>query len=446
MIIDTKYGKIQGLDKEGYSCFLGVPYAKPPVGDLRWKAPVEPEHYSGVRKATAFGNRCMQEIIEDDLYTKEFYSNNEYNCTMSEDCLYLNIWTPLTAKDERDLPGSAENKNYPVAFWIHGGAFMGGYASEMEFDGEAYCKRGVVLVSVEYRCNVFGFWAHPWLTEENEKKISGNYGILDQIAALRWVHDNIAAFGGDADNITIFGQSAGAMSVQTLLSSELANGLYSKAIMQSGGSYKYGLHRDITLGEQEKIGRMLPEVLGAAGLEEMRSLDAKTIIRKMGAFIGKGIASFDGLFLIPTIDGYVLKDGYYKLMDEGKMPDVPCLIGSNADDILQDEDKSGIAKKQPLHKGSVAYSLKLEETGNQPAYVYFFNRKLPGDDHGAFHSAELWYMFGTLGRCWRPMDKHDYELSDEMMDAWTTFMKQGQFGDDEWKRCIKSEPYYRVFE
>ncbi len=446
MIVNTKYGKIEGLDKDGFSCFLGVPYAKPPIGDLRWKAPAELESWSGVRKAVSFGNKCMQEIHEDPLYTKEFYSDSDYDCSMSEDCLYMNIWTPLTTSDSDSMTGPAESELCPVAFWIHGGAFMGGYASEMEFDGEAYCKRGVILISVEYRCNVFGFLAHPWLSEENELNISGNYGILDQIAALKWVHENIRAFGGDPDNVTIFGQSAGAMSVQTILSSDLTKGLYSKAIMQSGGSYKYGLHRDITLKEQESIGMELPAVLGVHSLDELRKVDADTIIDKCGAFIGQGIERFKGLFLIPTIDGHLLKDGYYSLMDSGKLPDIPYMLGSNSDDILSDDEKSGIAERQPLHMGSTAFSEKLEELGKTPAYVYYFSRKLPGNDAGAFHSAELWYMFGTLGRCWRPMEDHDYALSEEMMEAWTTFMKEGAFAENIWKRYTKDSKYYRIFE
>ncbi len=446
MIVNTKYGKIEGLDKDGFSCFLGVPYAKPPIGDLRWKAPAELESWSGVRKAVSFGNKCMQEIHEDPLYTKEFYSDSDYDCNMSEDCLYMNIWTPLTASDSDSTTGPAEGKLCPVAFWIHGGAFMGGYASEMEFDGEAYCKRGVILISVEYRCNIFGFFAHPWLSEENELNISGNYGILDQIAALKWVHENIRAFGGDPDNVIIFGQSAGAMSVQTLLSSDLTKGLYSKAIMQSGGSYKYGLHRDITLKEQENIGIKLPAVLGVHSLDELRKVDADTIIDKCGAFMGQGIERFKGLFLIPTIDGYLLKDGYYRMMDSGKLPDIPYMLGSNSDDILSDDEKSGIAERQPLHIGSTAFSEKLEELGKTPAYVYYFNRKLPGNDAGAFHSAELWYMFGTLKRCWRPMEEHDYVLSEEMMNSWTEFMKKGAFDKNKWMRYTKSNPYYKIFE
>ena len=208
--ITTRYGSIEGLERKGYALFLGVPYAKPPVGALRWHRPLPPEPWEGVREAKAFPNRSMQEIHEDPFYDKEFYDEAAYQTPVSEDSLYLNIWTPAKSAGEK----------LPVAFWIHGGAFMGGFGHEKEFDGAAYCRRGVILVTVNYRLGSWGFLAHPLLSAEAAAEggpaVSGNYGILDQIAALRWVRENIGAFGGDPENITVFGQSAGGMSVQTL--------------------------------------------------------------------------------------------------------------------------------------------------------------------------------------------------------------------------------------
>lgn len=202
-LVTTKNGKIEGIQEEGYSVFKGIPYAKAPIGELRWKAPQPLDNWDGVLKADCFKAKSMQEVHEDPFYDKEFYDDPSFSVNISEDSLYLNIWTPADKAEEK----------LPVAFWIHGGAFMGGYGSEKEFDGEALCKKGVILVTINYRVNIFGFLAHPWLSAENEKGISGNYGTLDQLMALKWVYDNIENFGGDKENITVFGQSAGAMSV-----------------------------------------------------------------------------------------------------------------------------------------------------------------------------------------------------------------------------------------
>ena len=324
MIIETKYGKMEGVDKGSYIEYRGVPYAKPPVGDLRWRAPQEPDAWEGIYQAVDFKNRCVQEDHLAPPYDRDFYSNPDFARPDDEDCLYLQIWVPKsgpkhvegtvsgTHKKEAVSPETAERprqKKLPVAFWIHGGAFLGGFSSELEFDGKAYCDRGVILVSVEYRCNIFGFFAHPWLSAENERGISGNYGILDQIAALKWVYENIGAFGGDRDNITIFGQSAGAMSVQTLVSTELTGGMIAKAILQSGGSYGGGLHRDIPLKEQEQYGELFAEILHADSLEELRAKTMEEIQSATGKLMEKAMPIAKGLFLTPTLDGHVLDGG-----------------------------------------------------------------------------------------------------------------------------------------
>lgn len=341
MIIETKYGKLKGLDKGNYVEYRGVPYAKPPVGNLRWMAPREPECWEGVYQATDFKNSCVQEKHLSPPYDKDFYSNPDFDRPIDEDCLYLHIWAPKKAlenavagKQAGDTAQFMKTEKLPVAFWIHGGAFLGGHSSEMEFDGKAYCERGVILVSVEYRCNIFGFLAHPWLTEENDLHVSGNYGILDQVAALKWVYENIEHFGGNRDNITIFGQSAGAMSVQTLVSTELTGNMIAKAILQSGGSYGGGLHRDILLEEQEHYGEIFADVLKASSLEELRSRTTEEIRSAMGPFMEKGMPEAKGLFMTPTMDGHVLKGGYYELMDQGEIKDIPYMLGTTKDDIL----------------------------------------------------------------------------------------------------------------
>ena len=422
-MVETSYGKIVGIDCGDHYEYRGVPYAKPPVGDLRWRAPQPLDPYNGVYMATEFPKKAMQEAHSGPPYDKDFYDDPAYDRPISEDCLYLNIWAPKDAQ------------NCPVAFWIHGGAFLGGNASEKEFGGEGYAKRGVILVSVQYRLGVFGFLAHPWLTAESG--VSGNYGILDQIAALKWVRENITAFGGDPENITIFGQSAGAMSVQTLISSPLTDGMFRQAILQSGGSYGEGLHRDTPLKEQEGYGEIFAEVLGVASLAEMREKSADEIMEAFGPFMGRVMPIAKGLFLVPVIDGWVLHGGYYELMDKGEIKDVPYMLGSTKDDILVTPEMQSPEDK-PLYRGSMAFSRKLEELGRKPAYVYYFKRDLPGNDFGAWHSSELWYMMGTLKRCWRPWTEGDYALSDRMTDYWTNFMKTGDPNGgslEKWEPC-----------
>ena len=268
LMVQTKYGILEGVQEEGYAKFLGVPYAQPPVGALRWKRPQPPRHWDGIRKADHFSHRAWQTVQEPPRdgqginYAKEFYENPAFMPEMDEDCLYLNIWTPDVSTD----------KKLPVAFYIHGGAFLNGFGSEIEFDGEAFARRGVILVTINYRLGAFGFFAHPGLKQEDPDGCCGNYGIYDQIAALQWVRDNIANFGGDPDKITIFGQSAGAMSVQTLLSSPLTKGMIAGAILQSGGGYKGGFNSNRTLEQAEMLGNKYMEICGASTLEDMRAL------------------------------------------------------------------------------------------------------------------------------------------------------------------------------
>ena len=437
-MINTKYGLLQGVELEDCYEYRRVPYAKPPVGELRWKAPQKPDTWEGIYQAAEYAPKCMQEGGGGEPYDKDFNSDDSFRRVMSEDCLYLNIWVP------KDADGTC-----PVAMWIHGGAFMGGYATESEFDGAAYARKGIIVASVEYRLNILGFFAHPWLTEESEKHISGNYGILDPIAALDWLYENIRAFGGDPENITVFGQSAGAMSVQTLVSSRLTAGKIKKAIMQSGGSYGTGLHRDIPLQEQERYGTMFTDMLHVKSLEELRAIPAEELEAKIGPWFEQVMPITKGLFLTPTLDGVVLEDGYYAAIEKGNLAEIPYMIGANKDDI----DVMGLENNEHpdtmLLKGSVDFSLKLEETGKQPAYVYYFTRELPGDHWGAYHSAELLYMFGTLDRCWRPWEERDYRLSEKMIAYWSNFMKNGDpngEGLPVWKSCTRENPEPMILE
>ena len=442
-VVTTRKGKISGCAENGCLVYKGIPYAKPPVGELRWKAPQDTEGWDGIYEAVRFSAKAVQGEQNVGFYGKEFYADPAYDVEISEDCLYLNIWAPETADTE--MP----RQKYPVAFWIHGGAFMSGYGSEQEFDGAAYAKRGVILVTINYRLNVYGFLAHPWLSEENENGTSGNYGILDQIAALKWVYENIEAFGGDPDNITIFGQSAGAMSVQTLLSSELTGDMIAKAILQSGGSYGNGINRDMPLREAEAYGERFAELAGARDLEELRAMSARELEKPYGQMMEEAFAFGKGLFLVPNIDNCLLKQGYKSIIDEKKLKHIPYLLGSTKNDIMVTKEELAAGEKGTLYEGCAAFSYKMEELWQEPYYVYYFTRQMPGDEEGAFHSSELWYMFGTVRRCWRPLTEADEKLSERMLDYWTNFMKRGNpngDGLDEWKPCSKAEPFVMEFD
>lgn len=441
--IKVNQGILEGRDCGDYMLFCGVPYAKPPVGDLRWKAPQEMEPWDGVRNAGNFQAAGVQNFPDPNNmftggYAKEFYSNPEFMREISEDCLYLNIWAP---KDMGERP-------YPVAFWLHGGAFSGGFSSEIEFDGEEYCRKGVILVTVEYRLNIFGFLAHPWLDAENEEGISGNYGILDQIAALKWVYENIEAFGGDRDRITVFGQSAGSMSTQVLVSSPLTEGMIAGAIMQSGVSCSEEILLTPTKEEEEVFGRIFVELAGVSSIEELRALSTEKIHETFGRFEGEMWKRGNGLVLVPNVDGHVLEHSVKEIWKKGEMRKIPYMLGTVTDDL--GAVREDVEKKQPgiLQKECERWALTCEKATGCPSYLYFFSHELPGDGWGAFHSSELWYMFGTYGRCWRPMGEEDRKLSEEMVECWTSFIKSGKPGSEgteEWRPYKADDVYIRQF-
>ena len=395
-IVQTKNGKVEGCLSNQAMVFKGVPYAAPPVGDLRFRRPQEHEPWDGVRSCKEFGNSCPQaDLAAQGFYAKEFYDVPLPK--LSEDCLYLNIWTPADA---------TETSKLPVMFWIHGGAFLHGSGSE--FDGEGLCKKGVILVTINYRVNAFGFFAHPELEKENQEGVSGNYGILDQIFALKWVRENIGAFGGDRDKITIFGQSAGCMSVQTIVSSPLSAGMMRGAILQSGGGIR-ALHNTPTRTEAHEAGQKLMEHLQVSTIEELRALSAETI--RDGAY-----ACMQGaLGWTPHVDGWLLKGPVDECAETGQIHDIAYMIGSLGDDI---------GGSDLLQQAGARWCENQLKLGRRPAYLYFFDRKLPGDDAGAFHSAELWYIFETMDRCWRPFEEHDRELCRAMSGYWANFAKE----------------------
>ena len=452
--VTTKYGVIRGENTDYGTVFKGIPYAKAPVGELRFKRPEEPDAFDGEYAADHFRARCIQAAPEG-FYKKEFYDDPAFLPEESEDCLYLNIWTPAESTEER----------LPVAFWIHGGAFMNGFGSELEFDGEAFAKKGVILVTINYRLNIFGFFAHPWLSEESEESISGNYGIFDQLAALRWVRENIAAFGGDPDRITIFGQSAGCMSVQTILSSPLSEGLVSGAVMQSAAGYRGGLSSDFPMAEAEKAGTDFCEMFGIESLAALRRIPASELYRMMGDYSQARMAKLmekaaemkargeemdmlkEALIYKPAIDGVLLTEGYEEVLENGHFPDLPYIAGSCKNDIGAEPGSTD--GEHMLFHGTQNLAKLLHDQGHKPVFVYRFDRQMPGDEMGAFHSSELWYVFGTYGRCWRPLDARDAALSEEMVSCWTNFMKAGDpngEGLPEWKAYTGSAGQVRFFD
>ena len=420
-IVKTQQGWIEGVKSEDGRTliFKGVPYAQPPVGELRFRRAQAHEPWEGVRPCKEFAARCPQtDLTKMDFYGKEFYDTMVPEC--SEDCLYLNIWTPADAQ-----PGD----KLPVLFWIHGGALMHGFGSEKEFDGEGMAKKDVILVSINYRLNAFGFFAHPDLEKENDEHVSGNYGILDQLFAIHWVRDNIAAFGGDPDRITVDGQSAGCLSVQTLVSSPLTKGLISGAIMQSGG----GLGSGMMMPGKEEVyatSRKFMEILKVDTIAGLRALPTEALLETAYAVYT------DSVVWLPYVDGWLLPDTRDAQAEKGEVLDIHYMIGSCGDDAHGDP---------VLLNCTLRWGENQLRLGREPAYVYLFDRKLPGDDRGSFHSSELWYTFETWKRCWRPWEAHDGELAAEMSAYWANFVKNGNPNGDglpQWLPYTKEHPQY----
>lgn len=420
-----KTGIVQGVPctNEEITVFRGIPYGDTTAGKNRFRPPQPPKPWEGVRLCDTFSEIAMQKsgpvgLPFTDFFRKEFYSETQ---TCGEDCLKLNVWTPAADCSEK----------LPVMFWIHGGGLGSGYGHEPEFDGEALCSEGVVLVTINYRLNYFGFFAHPDLSAESENGVSGNYGILDQIAALKWVHDNITAFGGNPENVTIFGQSAGGGSVVSHLSTSVTDGLFHKAIIQSGsfGVMSYAMTN--TLEDAQQWGVKALELIGKS-IQELREMpleelyDAfETVSRQIGPVPKQ------------TIDHVLYNEAPGMALLKGKLKNVPIITGAvKGDTSLRLTSNIEWLKDLPgediLVLGDGAIACRQAEVGKIPTYVYFFDPYIPGGDEfhfikegEAYHSAELWYVFGTLNRCWRPFDERHYRLSRTMIKYWTNFAKTG---------------------
>ena len=424
-VLTISGGQIQGVDAgaSGVILYKGIPYAAPPTGDLRWREPQPVVPWDGIKVCDTFGAAAPQKLTDPgSFYDKEFYAQSPH--VKDEDCLYLNVWTPAAGKSDAGLP---------VAMWIHGGAYRNGFGHENEFDGVAWAKRGVILVTINYRLGVLGFLAHPELTSESPNHSSGNYGILDQVYALKWIKENISQFGGNPDRVTVFGQSAGAGSVQALVASPLTKGLIAGAIMQSGGGI--GSRPSLMLEGAEQTGESIMRFYGCSTIEEMRQVPAEDLgdfENRMKDFMTAEKRSGN---LGPNIDGYLLKESFSDAARNGNLLRIPYIIGATIDEMRRNS--------KPIED----FCLACEEKGIK-TYAYQFSRPLPGDDAGAFHSAELWFIFHTLDRCWRPLTKGDEALSKYMVGCWTNFAKYGDpdgRGKEKWMPCTKENTQFMLF-
>lgn len=402
-------GILEGTARDGYCVFYDIPYAQPP------------KPWEGVRNAERARVRCYQgrkpqktAAVENVVqrpgvvdYQKEFNSYPQFPPAQeSEDALVLNIWTPST---QSDTP-------YPVAVWIHGGAFLNGSGNEVEFDGESYAKQGVILVTVNYRLGLLGFFCHPDLIEE--QGFCGNYGLLDQAAALRWVQENIAAFGGDPSRVTLFGQSAGCISTIHQICAPHGRNLFQQAILQSGTSMELMRGARYTQQEAAQCGKDFGRTyFGMDSVKHLRTLSPQQLtqalaeqLQKMGVGLGKVP------FTAPVMDSCYFTQSPADLIGSGTIRQLPTMVGSTSEDIYADSMRQGCR-------------VWAEAMGGENCYVYYFAHQLLGDCAGAFHSSELWYMFETLGRSWRPKTEADYRLSKEMVRRWCAFIKTGSPND-----------------
>lgn len=449
-VLHVEGGDIQGVttEKEGVYVYKGIPYAAPPIGENRWRAPQPVVAWEGVRMCDKFGHPAFQAAHYPGGYTTEWGYGDE--APYSEDCLYLNVYTKA--------PGQTDKK-LPVAFWIFGGGLREGWGSEPEFDGKEWAAKDVVLVTFNYRVGPFGFFAHPEISAEDPEHATGNWGTLDQIAALKWVKNNIAQFGGDPDNVMIFGQSAGSRSVKFLSTSPLTEGLFNKAVVMSGSGLvdprasgktvseggRMTLQGHLTLEQAEKSIKEVMDWAGLTDLKKMRAASTETIYALGTVYTsvtGKRSA-LSAMPIAPYLDNYVLPITFDEACVTDKLAKVPFMIGYTLND-------SGNMGPQIAD-----FCLNREELG-QRAYAYQFARPLPDDGShpedylkGAFHSSDLWYVFKSLEHCWRPWTQGDWDLSERMLTAWSNFAKYGDpngKGEEIWKPYTKDNKAFMIFK
>jgi para-nitrobenzyl esterase len=452
--VKTQSGQISGVSgtDPSISVFKGIQFAAPPVGELRWRAPQPPAFWQGVRKAAGFGASCIQTIAaERKPWTYEFMTHGE----ISEDCLTLNIWTGAKSSSEKR----------PVFFYIYGGGFNEGSGAVPVYDGEGLARKGLVVVTANYRVGVLGFFAHPELSKESSTKVSGNYGLLDQLAVLQWIQKNIAAFGGDPNRVTIAGQSAGGMSVHSLIASPLAKGLFHRAIVQSGGSSVGGGGITVgarTLANAEADGVKFAESKNAHSLAELRVMSWQMLTETAPNAAPGPMMRFS-----PIVDGYFMPASAREIVAQGKQNDVPVLTGANAGELgglmmpqapptaesfikraqqqygaLADEflklytatnDREAATSQAQSSRDQALVSLYLwarerAKTSKTPAYAYLWDHTLPGPDaerFGAFHTSEVPYVLNTLYMSDRPFTDADRRIAGMMSSYWANFAATG---------------------
>jgi len=452
-------GKIEGIKEvSGVLSFKGIPYALPPIQSLRWKAPQPLDPWTGIKKCTVFAASPMQaDPAPFSMWSQEFLIPKEPS---DEDCLYLNVWTGARSVNEKR----------PVLVWIYGGGFSSGGSAVPIYNGESLARKGIVFVNINYRVGIFGFLAHPWLTKESPYNASGNYGMLDQVAALQWVKKNIAHFGGDPENVTIAGQSAGSMSVNCLIASPLAHGLFNKAIAESGASFLRNSplaprvsQMDLKQAEQE--GTRIAVELKTTTIDELKNIPSDELLKKV-RFSAR-----------PIIDGYFLPESIPAIFNQHKENKVALLTGWNEDEGLlfgpvksandfkkdierqygsdagallhhypasSDEEAAGSQLKlsRDLIFGAQNYVLANKINSYQPnVFVYRFTRKVPGTGeyakYGAFHTGEVPYALDNLQFVNRPWEAADHDLAKTMSTYWVNFIAFGDPNDSglpDWPR------------
>lgn len=438
LVANTKYGVVRGVPSEknaAHSIFKKIPFAKPPVGELRFTAPQEPDCWEGELICDQFPAACIQRLRPDQNYE------------VSEDCLYLNVYTPAERAGEK----------LPVLFWIYGGGFTGGYSAEPEFDGEAMNERGAILVTINYRCSAMGFFSIPELREKNG--FAGNVGLLDQIAALRWVHENIENFGGDPERVLIFGQSAGGMSVRMLLTSPLTEGLFSRAVPESGGGLNEG-DRVRPREEFEELCQKSMEYLGWT-FEDIMTRDAMEVNDELNRAVREIAPTHEVGYFQPFVDGYTLTEVPGVKIAKGEFWDMPILVATVAGDSWMFS-----RNVRPLLEGnsnyfrafsyspSQAWAQHQLENGRRPLYTFWLDKKQPHKDRGyshgqppygswAPHGSEIGYVFGTLAERGLPFDEKDVEISKILTQYWVNFAANGDpngEGLPEWPVYTLEEP------
>ena len=445
--VKTENGWVRGIEAADprITAFRGIPFAAPPVGRNRWRAPQPCKSWAGVRDASRFAPISMQWIpgLGDDVYCREWHVDPEI--PMGEDCLYLNIWTGAKKAGEK----------LPVLVWFFGGGLQCGYTAEMEFDGERIARRGIVVVTVNYRVGALGFLTHPQLTRE-QPEAPANFGNLDQQAGLRWVQRNIAAFGGDPAQVTIAGQSAGGGSVMSQMACPDNRGLFSRAVVMSAMIFDPYLGREPgrpeRLKQAEKKGEDFFAYLGVDKLEEARAIDAVTLQRKYEKYMESHVP-----FFTVQDDLFCLGDPI-SLYCRGKCVDAVMMAGSTGDEFpnaIRAEDEEKLASEAArifgekaaeylsfpeshLLQPGVGYGkvsgidctvkgvLTQRARDGKKGYCYCFNPDMPGWDHpGTFHSSDLWFWFETLAKCWRPFVGRHYDLARQMCDYFCNFIRTG---------------------